>query len=235
MLHGLFKNRQGQLFIGRLNGYNVEKISPTNLDYQINGYSTPSDAVAYAYTMNGHTFYQLSFIAEGVTWLYDATSNAWSKLQSTGFTRHLADLGAAIGQLQVVSDYRNGAFYKLNGDVYTDNGTYVVRELVGPHVFDNISLNWIICNRLRLDVQGGVGLTLGQGINPKVMLEISRDGGHTWENEIDASIGKIGEYTYKAEWRRLGRAKDFLFKIRITDPVYFVLMGEYGEFKRCNA
>jgi hypothetical protein len=37
-------------------------------------------------------------------------------------------------------------------------------------------------------------------------------------------MGALGEYSMRAEWRRLGWARDFVFKIRMTDPVKFLLI-----------
>ena len=73
-------------------------------------------------------------------------------------------------------------------------------------------------------MEGGVGdLSVTAG-NPTVMLTISRDGGHTWGSELWTSIGELGHFHRRAEWRRLGWARDFVFKIRMTDPVKFVLI-----------
>ena len=35
----------------------------------------------------------------------------------------------------------------------------------------------------------------------------------------------MGQYATRVIWRRLGIARDWLFKIRITDPVKVVIIG----------
>ena len=57
------------------------------------------------------------------------------------------------------------------------------------------------------------------------MLSISHDAGHTWGVERWTSAGKIGEYRTRARWRRLGRTRDTVFRVRITDPIKVVLLG----------
>lgn len=235
MWTGLFRNRQSAYFIGRLNGYTVEPISTTDLDYLINNYASPDDAVAFAYSLNGHSFYQITFQAAAQTWLYDATVGAWSQLQSYGTTRHVGDLGAAYGAALVVTDYSNGNLYTYDADVFSDNGLPIVREITGPHVFDANSLNQIKIRRMRLDMEAGVGLATGQGNDPTVMLQISRDGGHTWGLELWTQWGQLGQYGRRAEWRRLGQARDFVFKVRITDPVKTVLINAYVEAEACQS
>jgi len=62
-----------------------------------------------------------------------------------------------------------------------------------------------------------------QGNNPTLYLQISRDKGNTWGNYMPTELGKRGEYYKRPEWRRLGQARDWVFKLRMTDPVKFVL------------
>jgi hypothetical protein len=67
------------------------------------------------------------------------------------------------------------------------------------------------------------------GVDPQAMLEWSDDGGHTWSNEHWASIGKMGEYRKRVKWRRLGRSRDRVFRLTITDPVKVVIIGATAE------
>ena len=227
-LTGLFRNRNGALSVCILQGYDLMPISTPDLDYLINNYITPSDAIGFSYTLNGRTFYQITFQAQGISWLYDFASDAWSQLKSANITRHLGDLCVAFNNKLVVTDYSNGDLYLFDADVYTDNGATIERELIGTH-FYNTSMNYISVRRLRVDIEGGVGLQLGQGSSPVVMLSISRDHGKTWGNEMMTTFGKIGEYRKRAEWRRLGQARDWLFKLRITDPVKIVIINAVLE------
>lgn len=223
MVTGLFRNRQGALTVGQLNGYTIDPISTPDIDYIINAYTSPTDAVGFGYTLNGRAFYQITFVTAGKTWLYDFRSGAWSQLKSWGITRHTGDLCAAFDTKLIVSDYANGRLYTLSSDALTDNGQPIERELTSGHVFAP-SRNKITIRRLRLDMEGGTGLVSGQGSDPEIMLQVSRDNGHTWGGELWTTFGKIGEFMSRAEWRRLGLARDWVFKLRITDPVKVVII-----------
>lgn len=61
--------------------------------------------------------------------------------------------------------------------------------------------------------------------NPQAMLQVSRDGGYTYGNEMWTTFGQIGEYLRRAEWRRLGVSRNYVFKFRITDPVKVTLIS----------
>jgi hypothetical protein len=67
-----------------------------------------------------------------------------------------------------------------------------------------------------------------QGVNPKVMLRWSDDGGHTWSNEHWSELGRIGEYSRRVFWRRLGmtlKLRDRVYEVSGTDPVKIAVMG----------
>lgn len=70
-------------------------------------------------------------------------------------------------------------------------------------------------------VQGN--LSVVQGPNPQVSLECSKDNGRTFGPPLIAYIGAIGNYLARVIWRRFGSARDFVFRIRMTDPVKFVI------------
>ncbi|MFZ4761051.1 MAG: hypothetical protein ACOYLX_23030, partial [Burkholderiaceae bacterium] len=69
------------------------------------------------------------------------------------------------------------------------------------------------------------GRDFGQGEDPQILLAVSRDGGRTFANDMTTALGRQGQYLKVVEWRRLGTATDFVFKIRMTDPVKFALTG----------
>src|SRR5690606_28872441 len=120
---------------------------------------------------------------------YDGTM--WSEL-SSGNGRHRADMGVVFLDRIVVSDYSTGRLYRLTPGVYTENGETIFSELVSRHLTNDG--NYFTLNKVWLDMETGVGTTSGQGSNPHVMFSFSKDGGHTFGNEIWASYGALGNY-----------------------------------------
>jgi hypothetical protein len=221
----LGRARRGGLSVVTIQNYRPVTVSTPDLDFLFNEYVNPSDAIAFSYRQNGHEFYQISFQQQGVTWLYDATSQVWSTLLSGATTRHYANFGCQFDFHVITSDYRNGNLYILDPASYTDNGDLIAREIITPHFFVNTSFNKLHIYRLRLDMEQGGGLNDGQGQNPQVMLQVSRDGGYTWGDEMWATCGAQGDFLSRAEWRRLGVSRNYVFKFRITDPIKTVLIG----------
>jgi len=61
-----------------------------------------------------------------------------------------------------------------------------------------------------------------------MMLEWSKDRGHTWEGEQWKDVlGSVGEYSKASTWRKIGRCEDIIFRFKMTDAVKGVLIGAY--------
>lgn len=199
-------------------GYVPLPISSQEIDYQINTYATVADAVSYSYMQDGHPMLQISFPSAGKTWLYDASTGLWSPLEyGLNGERHRGQLQLNYLQRTLISDYENGNIYQLNPQTYTDNGMQIAREIVSRHVFE--ANDRVVIDELYVDMQTGVGLSSGQGSAPIATLQISKDNGNTWGTMLTASLGAIGSYLARVVWRRLGMARDWTFKVRVTDPV----------------
>lgn len=211
----------GQVQVMFCSGYVFTPISNPEMDFIINGYSTVSDAVGFSYMVSGHPMYQINFPSAMASWLFDASTGMWTRLEyGLDGERHRAELQADFINRTLVSDYSNGNIYIFNAQTYTDNGTQIAREIVGRHILD--ADERFIIDQLYVDMETGVGLSSGQGSDPQVMLQMSKDNGRTWSSEMWTDLGEMGSYLARVVWRRLGLARDFLYKIRITDPVKVV-------------
>jgi Phage stabilisation protein len=220
----LARNRLGQVSVVRAAGVDIQRVSTSELDYLFSTYSAVSDATGFGAMYNGHPMYYISFPSASRSWLFDGKTGAWSELQSYGLTRHRGATQTSFLNEIMVGDYSDGRIYKLRGDSLTDDGDPIIREIQSPHTFGPDYNNFFM-SELRVDVETGVGVATGQGSAPMCMLQISRDNGHSFGTEKWATLGKTGEYKARARFRRLGRARDATFKLRISDPIKVVILG----------
>jgi hypothetical protein len=211
-----------------LAGHSVRSISTPDLSDAINKYGTLGDATGAFYSEDEHNFFVLSFPAAGKTWMYDGFASevvgtpVWSELSSSG-GRHLIDLIFPLVNKAYATDYGAARIYLIDETAYTDNGASIRREVDTRHFFkdyDRVTVDEIVA-----DMETGVGLAVGQGVDPQVMIQISRDGGRTFGAEIWHTLGAVGAYKTRIAQRRCGTARDFVFRIAMTDPVKFVMAG----------
>lgn len=215
----LARNAGSDAKVVALNGYQPQQVSDPDVEYDINK-SGGSGVSACVVRKSGATFYVLNLPSK--TWAYNATSGVWDEWQT--------DDGRFAGQIsfyaygrQMMTDYRNSSVYGIDADAYVDGDSPMVRQLDTRHVFHD--MDRLTVWELRLDVETGVGLIEGQGSDPQIMLQVSRDNGHTFGSELWKSLGAMGEYKKPVVWRALGRARDFVLRFKVADPVKVVLIG----------
>jgi hypothetical protein len=62
---------------------------------------------------------------------------------------------------------------------------------------------------------------------PQANLRRSDDGGHTWSNLYSVDCGTAGNYRTRAIWRRLGRSRDRVYELSVSDPVPWRVVDAY--------
>ena len=178
-------------------------------------------------------------------WLYVDNYNVYHQ--------HRGYCCASFNGLVLVGDYQNGKVYKLDPLNYTDDGQEIRRLRRTPHLVADFQRQYF--DELQIQFQPGVGLTPTTsssstsavsgiavsglaicgtsgvstastgGVNPQAMLRWSSDGGSTWSNEHWVSIGKQGKYRNRAIWRRLGWARDRVYEVVVSDPVFATIIS----------
>lgn len=230
------RNDQGQAIAYRTNGFAFQRISTHAVETAWQKYAKISDAIAFAYQENGHSFWVITFPSAQVTWAYDVASGKWHK---RGFWN--AQLGVFQAALPIchtfnfgkhlVGDRSSGKTYVMSSPVQasggwnfvTDNGATIRRVRTAPHL--NSEHQWMRYSALEIYLETGDGPEPplrdgnGQPRGPQLMLECSRDGGRTFGNIRTEDCGQAGQYKKRAVFRRLGRARDMVFKVSMSDPV----------------
>jgi hypothetical protein len=237
-LIGVSNDKSGQGIIGQLIGLQAARLSTHAIEHKLPSYGDVSEATSWAYQHAGHYFYCVNFPNAPKTWVRDMSTGLWHErvyLHNGQEERHRAENHCFAFGKHLVGDYANGNVYELDDATYDDDGAALVSIRRSPHVFEeNKELS---ISALNVEMETGPGPVLlredddGQKreAEPQAMLRISRDGGRTWGNELVAGFGKLGQYLRHVAFRRLGYARDWVFEVRISDPVKRVLLGASFE------
>ena len=165
-IYWLGKDARGQGMVFRAAGYIGQRVSTHAIEWQLQEYSDLSDAVGYTYQQDGHSFYVLNFPTANTTWVYDVATGAWHERASFAngqFNRHRGNSQMFFNATNVVGDYENGKLYKLDLDVYADDGQpqkWLRSWRALPTGANNLART--IQHSMQLDCETGVGL-LGSG------------------------------------------------------------------------
>lgn len=215
------QDARGQNVVVMMNGYSVQRISTHAVE---TGLATGivSDAFAYTYQWKGHEFYVLTLPTQNITWVFDLATQMWHQWLSRDtrnvLNRHRSNCHVMFNEKHVVGDYTNGKLYELSDTVYTEDGQPIPCIRRARHLVND--LKRIFYRELQIQFQPGVGIQVGQGSDPQAMLRWSDDGGSTWSNEHWVGIGRVGAYKNRARWTRLGQARDRVFEVTVSDPVF---------------
>lgn len=229
----LSRDDRGRNVVVHIVGYQPKRISTLGVEAAFAKYSTVSDAIAYSYQQAGHEFYVLTFPTEDATWCYDVSTGMWHKRawrdSLNVLHRHRSNCATLFNGEIIVGDYQNGSLYGLSQSANTDNGDTIPCIRRAPHLVKDYDR--VFYQSLQLYFQPGVGTQSGQGSDPQAILEWSDDGGSTYGNQHLASLGKVGKYKNRCIWRQLGQARDRVFQVTVTDPVYRVLISAELQYQ----
>lgn len=217
--------------IWRERGGAAEKISSSAIANAIEGYTAVSDSYAFVFTLQGMEFYAITFPAENKTFCLNETlgRKGWFELSSgdEGGAWSASSLVFSGGK-NLVSDIASGDVWVLDIDAYDQGGVAMVRRRVTAPV-SGISLGSpgkrMQMNRVEVLLEKGVGLISGQGEDPRVMVEVSTDGGKSYGPATWMRIGRLGETQLKAETWLTKSFYEAVFRFTITDPVNLSIYG----------
>ena len=175
----LSSDARGRGMVYRSNGYAGVRISTHSVEWQIQQYADITDAVAYTYQQDGHSFYVLNFPGADITWVYDAATQAWHQRAgwlNNEFTRHRGNCQMAFNGQIVIGDYLTGQIYAYDPTVYTEAGSvqkWLRSWRALPTGVNNLKRT--TQHSLQLDCESGVGLDGATPATTTYLSSISSD------------------------------------------------------------
>lgn len=217
---------RGGRSVWRIQGYSAVRMSTHALESIWEKAGDVSDSYAISFRMEGHEFFALTIPDLG-TYVYDASTQKWCEWKTfEKETWEIIGFSRAFDKNLVASRTSNKV-YELSFDNLDDAGEILKWEAVMVPISspDNYRS---IHKYIRIDMQSGVGLRIGQGSNPQLFI--------SWANEDNRfgnlhllDIGKIGETKTRVQKHRLGQARSRTYKIEGTDPVVTAILGVWLE------
>jgi hypothetical protein len=226
-LFWLSQDEEGRALVLMGAAYQAHRISTHAIENAIQNYATVTDAVGYCYQQEGHTFYVLTFPSADATWCYDVSTGLWHQRawidQDGNLHRHRGILGAACYGKNYVLDWQTGQLYSFDLNTYTDNGREIVRIRSFPHIKkDNVRVRY---KSFVADIECGQATGILTPNAPQIWLRWSDNGGFSWGNPVQQSMGGPGQYVTSPQWQRLGIARDRVFELSWSANIKTALNG----------
>jgi len=216
--------------VWQISGSAAEKISDLNIEYAIRGdgktpgYASPEKAIGFFIDHPVHKQYVLTFPGDEATWVYDVLTKLWHTRESNGIGRWRGVESALFKNKVLVGDYNLGKLWLFTEEEFTENGETLKFQIVPPAIRNKN--NDMTVESVELFMEVGVGDVLGIDdfgiqkalpIAPLIQVEYSKDGGVTWRNKPDLSLGTVGQRDIRVKSRLFGRVrKEYAFMLRFT-------------------
>ena len=207
----------------RLEGNIARRVSHEGVEQKWQDYETIADAKAFSYVYDGHTFVVFTFPSAGATWVYDINTQEWHERQSYGHDHWRAAWALNCYDKTLIGDTQSGSIGRLDASSHTEWGQTLLREATSGAITDKGRDIYHDCVELDLDV--GRAPLMGQGSDPKIMMDVSDDGGVIFRARSNRSLGATGKYRQKVRWDRNGHSDQRVYRWRVTDPLPFVVAG----------
>jgi hypothetical protein len=227
-----------------VSGGQQRKLSTIAIDNELSKLSIEElDGQVFSWTYAESGAYMLGISTPSTCYVYDLTNDRWHERQSINKSSlsayRVSHIVTAYG-ITLVGDSQTGNIGELREDESLEYGILTPR-LVTSRPFDNSGAAVNVAS-IEAVIESGVGLAndlkvqtgtniagaavyATGGSDPKITLSWSDDGARTFGGFISRSMGKIGEYTQRPVWNRLGRfARQRVLQFEVSSPTKATLI-----------
>lgn len=214
------------LIVYRMDGYTPVVASDEGLNTSITNYVTAGysddvrNAYGYTYTDHGNKFYVLTIPNRGTHVINIATGQSHKLQYWQSETHHAHSYQFCYGKHLICGI--SGNVYDLSRTYKDDAGEIqLITRRMTVMSMDDALLKY---KSLKLIMDTGHGLAVGQGSDPKIMVRWYDDDGRVPRAERQESLGLMGQYRKSIKLTGLGSARRRTFEISQSDPVVFGLL-----------
>jgi hypothetical protein len=228
---------------GQTRAYRAEGLQPVRISTHAQewAWNAPGfrvkDAVSFSYVNAGHLHWVVNFWQQQKSWVFDFNTQLWHEralwnAAGSNFLRYQAWYHTFIpewgeGGKHIVANPESGKLYELSSNLFTDDNAAIQYQRAFPHLINENQYGYH--HRLEVLMEMGA-LTAGQPV-PLLGLDWSDDHGHTWKTNIGrlTPTAQAGDYTRRAVFRRLGKARDRVYRVGVTASTKVALIDTFLE------
>ena len=192
---------KGMARVSIATGAQTKPVSTYALENEWNSYSDLSDAYAFIYEQDGHTFYEITFPTGDRTFVYDLLQNAWHERESYNGGaggRHKVRHSAYFAGFTLVGDDTTGSLYAYDTSVSLDNTDPIVRQRDTQHISSQTDVS-IRHKKIVLEFDSGVGTAITSGTDTAGVANKLTDGAADFVTDGITTSHKVYNTTENTE------------------------------------
>ena len=203
---------------------NFQRISDLELELRIKGNGTaqypgfthPERAFGFFSDGPVNKVYYLTFPDDNYTWGYDITTGLTHTRDSDDTGTWRVGAVTRFNNMLVGGDWKDGNLWELDAAAFDEGGKKIRTRIITPPVETQVDMT---IPTIHIEMELG---QVTDGSDPQMMVYFTKDGGNTWTNKGQVSLGKAGEFGKRLVLRQFGRVvkyKEFALQLEITDAV----------------
>jgi hypothetical protein len=207
-------DESGEGSVWTANGYQPKRISTRAIEEAFKRSTDLTAATAYTQQWRGSHFYCINLPGIDTTYCFDALTQAWherAELVSGNYQQHRVMGCMSFNGLDLALG-SDGVLYKWSAALNNNDGDVLCRDRISPHDATPSG---------ELQVFGAFEIDCDRGAGGVVMMRYSNDGGATWKDWRQRTLGELGKYRQRLVWNLNGAARDRVWQVRCTDDVPF--------------
>lgn len=222
MMIGRDEGGAGMVYM--LSGYAARRVSNPALEDYLATSSDLAGSVAMTWQRNGETFYALQVPGLATTPVYQASVGEWVDLadvdESGDFVPwRFTDHAYCFGKNLVIAG--DGTVHALDNAHHTYGATARKCSRTSRHMVGQLRERGRI-SEFVADVSTGQA---SDAADPQsVSLSWSNDGGRTFSTPVARAIGVKDDFTSPPRWRRLGMARDRVWRLEYSGKGQFTII-----------
>jgi hypothetical protein len=215
-------DESGQGSVWMAEGYTPRRISTRAIEEAFKQSADIASATAFTHQWRGSYFYCINLPGLDTTFCFDALSQSWherAELVQGLTTQHRVMGCMTLGGVDLALGI-DGVLYRWDASVNNNAGDTLLRERVSPH---NATAQG------QRQFFGAFEVDCDRGLGGVVLMRYSNDGGATWCDWKQRSLGELGHYRQRLRWNCNGSARDRVWHVRCTDDVPFNIIHAFSE------
>ena len=199
----------------------AQKISTPGIDTILQKLTNPKNCYAFIFQQDGHIFYQVTFLADNITLVYDFTSQEFLNSSDQNMNHHIAQNCVRFNNSYYFISFADEYLYEMGSKYENFDGEVIPQIRILPPIRRKDYQQFII-KKLEMNLQQG------QSESPQyVDLSISRNGGATFGNVVRNTLTPLADRKMTTQWFQLGLSNDITLQFRFVGLSRFVVLSAY--------
>lgn len=218
----------------------ISIISDDATEYKLQNLTNLSDAVGFIYSVNGHTFYLITFPTDNLTLVYDFDMKVWHEQQMLNGDRYFASCYVRFQDKSYLGHLSAAKLSELSEE-YVGNDDEAIHCVRTSAIFALPSYERAGINRFQLNMRAGTGYKTTEpvtntkynafNLDPKLYLSHSVDGGYHFSQQRETTVGRVGEAEWQAVWLDFPISQRHVFRVESFNKVKTIWVSAHVQLE----